>query len=80
MKTFVTVVRELCKLLMFTMLWAFPIVLARMFDSAGYLWFFALSLVCTSAMFSHYEDLERTDFIGHNIAEIKNSNDNGQAE
>lgn len=81
MKTFIIVVRELCKLVMFTMFWAFPIVLARMFDNTGYLWFFALSLVGTSAMFNHYEDLERTDFIGRNIADItKTADNNEQAE
>lgn len=54
-------IREISKLCMFTILWAFPIVLARMFDSSSYLWFFALSIVSTIGMFSHYEDLEKID-------------------
>lgn len=54
-------IMEISKLYMFTVLWAFPIVLARMFDNSSYLWFFALSVLVTAVMFTHYEDLEKTD-------------------
>ena len=46
---------------MFTILWAFPLLLARWNGNNNFLWFFALSLTVTAGVFSHYEDLERID-------------------
>ena len=55
----IVIVREIVKLLMFTILWALPIILVKLLGSSYYLWFFALSLLGTVGLFSHYEDLER---------------------
>ena len=57
----VYLIREISKLCMFTILWAFPIVLAYMFRSNYYLWFFLLSLIVNVGVFSHYESLEKVD-------------------
>ena len=57
----VHLIREISKLCMFTILWAFPIVLAHMFRSNYYLWFFILSLIVNVGVFSHYESLEKVD-------------------
>lgn len=53
------IIREISKLCMFTILWTFPLLLAYWNEDNDFLWFFALSLVATVGMFSHYEDLER---------------------
>lgn len=55
------IIREISKLCMFTILWAFPVLLSRWNGNSHYLWFFALSLVVTVGVFSHYEDLEKID-------------------
>ena len=52
------IVREICKVIMFTQLWATPLVIAKMFDSPHYLWLLALSLIGTILLFSHYEDID----------------------
>ena len=52
------VVREVVKLIMFTQLWGFPVLLARMFSPA-YLWLLVVSFIGTVIMFSHFEDLEK---------------------
>ena len=68
----VYLIREISKLCMFTILWAFPIALAHMFNSNYYLWFFILSLIVNVGMFSHYESLEKIDAlknIGNNTQE-----------
>lgn len=59
-------VREISKVCMFTVLWALPLVMSRMFDSNYYLWFFILSIIATAGMFAHYEDLEKIDLLKSN--------------
>ena len=54
-------IREISKLAMFTMLWAFPLWLAKDTGNYSYLWLLMLSVTFTMAMFTHYEDLERVD-------------------
>lgn len=55
------IIREISKLCMFTILWAFPVLLSRWNGNSHYLWFFALSVVATVGVFSHYENLEKID-------------------
>lgn len=70
----VEIVREISKLAMFAMLWAFPLWLSKDTGNYNYLWFLMLSVVFTMAMFTHYEDLERVD----KLSEIKQQEqDNG---
>lgn len=57
----ITIVREISKLCMFTILWAFPLLLTYWSGNNNFLWFFILSFIVTVGVFSHYEDLERTD-------------------
>lgn len=52
------VCREICKLLMFTILWTIPIVISKLTDNYNYLWLFALSILMTMYLFLHYECLE----------------------
>lgn len=55
-------IREISKLCMVSLLWAFPLLLYRWSDgNSNYLWFFALSVLSTMGVFSHYEDLEKID-------------------
>lgn len=55
------ITREISKLVMFTIAWAVPILLAKMFGNTHFLWFFFLSAILTSAVFSHFEDLEKIE-------------------
>lgn len=57
------VVREVIKLCMFVVLWVIPANLANTFHNGGYLWGYIVSFIVTVGVFSHYEDLERTDRI-----------------
>ena len=66
------IIREISKLCMFTILWAFPLMLTRWTGNYCFLWFFALSLIVTAGVFSHYEDLEKIDNF--------NSDNDGQDE
>lgn len=52
------VIREIMKLVMFTQLWALPLVTAKLFGTTSYLWLFVVSALGTLAVFTHYEDLE----------------------
>lgn len=61
MNIIVEIVREISKLAMFAMLWAFPLWLSKDTGNYNYLWFLILSVTFTMAMFTHYEDLERVD-------------------
>lgn len=61
MSIIVEVMREISKLVMFTMLWAFPLWLSKDTGNYNYLWLLILSVTFTMAMFTHYEDLERVD-------------------
>lgn len=71
----VSLIREISKLVMFTILWAFPLWLSKDTGNYNYLWFLILSVIFTMVMFTHYEDLERVDKVTdkNNI-----SNTNGQ--
>lgn len=57
----IRVIREVSKCIMFTILWTFPLLLTRWNGNNNFLWFFALSLIVTVGVFSHYEDLEKID-------------------
>lgn len=46
---------------MFLIMWGFPLLLTRWTGNSNFLWFFILSLIVTVGVFSHYEDLEKTD-------------------
>ena len=53
--------RELSKLLMFALLWAFPLYLFKITGTGGYLFFFLVSAFGTFSVFSHYEALSRIE-------------------
>ena len=53
------ITREISKLIMFTIVWAIPVLLAKMFGSVHFLWLFALSAIMTGGIFSHYEDVAK---------------------
>lgn len=55
------IVRELSKLCMFVVLWAFPILLTKWSGNNLFLFFFALSIFGTAGVFDHYESLEHTE-------------------
>ena len=57
----VRIIRELCKVLMFVILWGFPLWLAKWNDDNNFLWFLLVSFFSTLGVFSHYEDLERIE-------------------
>lgn len=53
--------REISKLIMFTILWGFPILLAHLNKSNYFLWFFILSFIGNLQMFWHYESLSEDE-------------------
>lgn len=55
------ITREISKLVMFTIAWAIPIILAKMFGNTNLLWLIILSAIITIGVFSHFEDLERIE-------------------
>ena len=55
------VVRELSKLIMFTVIWAMPLITAKMFGSNYYLWLLVVSFICTIMLFTHFEDIEESE-------------------
>lgn len=55
----VRVVREICKLIMFTLLWAIPVLAAYWNHNNYFLFLFAVSIIATVGLFSHYEDLSK---------------------
>lgn len=59
----VHIIREISKLLMFTIVWAFPVLLFRWSGNGSYLWFFALSVIVTVGVFSHFEDVTKIEHI-----------------
>ena len=63
------IIRELSKLCMFIVLWAFPMLLAHWNGNNHFLWFFILSVISTIGVFSHYEDLSRIDKLKDNEEE-----------
>lgn len=56
-----TITREIAKVLMFGLLWAFPLSLLKETGNGYYLFFFALSFFGTFAVFGHYEGLARIE-------------------
>ncbi len=54
-------IREISKLCMFIVTWAFPILLSQWNENNKFLWLFVLSVIVTGGVFSHYEELEKTD-------------------
>ena len=57
----VFIVRELAKVVMFTILWGLPVLLAHINQNNYYLWFFVMSAIFSGLIFGHYEDLEKID-------------------
>ena len=55
------VIREISKVIMFTLMWGMPILLAYLFKNTDMLWFYALTFVCTFVMFGHYEDIAKEE-------------------
>lgn len=55
------VVREIVKLILTLVGWAFPLVYAYVNQSAKFLWLFILSAFLTAGLWNHYEILERID-------------------
>lgn len=55
MKLLIT--REICKTLMFIVIWTLPFGLAYIFRNSIYLVFFVISLLVSTGIFSHYEGL-----------------------
>lgn len=61
---FITIVtREIVKLAIFVVLVRMPVELSRIFDDAGYLWMYALSIFLFIVTITHYENLSRIDAI-----------------
>lgn len=56
---FQRIVREICKVIMFVILWGLPVLLSWMNNDNKYLWLFCVSVLGTIWLFNHYEDLER---------------------
>ena len=57
----ILIVREICKTIMFIVIWAMPFVLAHSFDKPIYLLFFIVSFLVSVGLFSHYEDLSKEE-------------------
>lgn len=57
----VFIVRELAKVIMFTVLWGIPVLLTHMNQSNYFLWFFIMSALFTVLLFEHYRELEKID-------------------
>nr|DAK79503.1 MAG TPA: hypothetical protein [Caudoviricetes sp.] len=55
------ITREICKTIMFTIIWALPFGLAYVFKNPVYLWFFVISFFVSTGIFSHYEDLVKEE-------------------
>ena len=55
------IVREICKTIMFLLVWVLPFVLAYVFANPIYLWFFIISFLVSVGIFSHYEDLVKAE-------------------
>lgn len=55
------VVREVSKCVMFTAIWALPLVTSKLFDNPSWGWMWIVSFVVTLFIFGHFEDLEKKD-------------------
>lgn len=51
--------QETIKLIIFVVVFSMPVVVARMFGSAGFLWLYFVSAVFLLISHNHYETLER---------------------
>lgn len=60
---YIKIIREISKLIIFIILWGFPLVLSRWNEDNSFLWFFALTVIVTAGVFSHYETLDKVDNI-----------------
>ena len=49
------IVREIVKLIMFTIIWLIPVFLARWNSNNYYLWLFVVSALVTAGVFDHFE-------------------------
>ena len=65
--------KEICKTIMVLAAWAFPIVLAAKFDDLWMLFFFLVSAVLTSGIFTHYEELAKYDSAWESLYESEDS-------
>ena len=57
----ILIVREICKTIMFIVIWAMPFALAYNFGNTYYLFFFIVSFLVSVGVFSHYEDLANNE-------------------
>ena len=57
----ILITREICKTLMFITIWALPFGLAYIFENPKYLWFFIISFLVSTGIFSHYKDLAKEE-------------------
>lgn len=67
--------REISKLIIFALVFAMPVVVARMFDSASYLWLYFVSAVFLLSLHNHYETLERIDIFKDNYKDDNDERD-----
>ena len=61
MNVVIGVSREISKLVMFIIIWGFPLYISRIMEDSRYLWLLILSFILNIGLFDHYEDLERID-------------------
>lgn len=57
----VAIIRELCKLIMFIVLWGLPLLISYWNKNNYYLFLLICSGVFTILLFHHYETLEESD-------------------
>ena len=53
--------REISKTIILAILWGIPVLLSWLFKTPHFLWFFAISLLETTGVLAHYEDLARIE-------------------
>lgn len=54
-------VREIAKICMFAILWAFPLLLIKWTGNGWYVLLFTVSIILTMGLFAHFEKLEEID-------------------
>ena len=67
--------REISKLIIFVVAFAMPVIVARMFDSPGFLWLYGVSAMFVLALHNHYETLERIDIFRDNYKDDNDERD-----
>ena len=67
--------REISKLIIFVVAFAMPVIVARMFDSPGFLWLYGVSAMFVMALHNHYETLERIDIFRDNYKDDNDERD-----